>query len=61
MRSQHIHRVNEKRINHEDVASLVEGADDCPDESVCEIHCADMVYLGNNVPLSDDLVQIICL
>ena len=53
--------MNEERINHEDVASLVEGADDCPDESVCEIHCADMVYLGNNVPLSDDLVQIICL
>lgn len=38
-----IHRMNEERINHEDVASLVEGADDSPDESVCEIHCANMV------------------
>lgn len=35
--------MNEKGINHEDVASLVEGTDDSPDESVCEIHCADVV------------------
>lgn len=43
MRSQHIHRVNEKRINHKNVASLVESADDGPDESVCEIHCVDVI------------------
>lgn len=40
---QNIHRVNEKRINHKDVASLVEGADDSPDESVREIHCAEVI------------------
>lgn len=55
MRSQHIHRVNKKRINHEDVASLVEGADDGPDESVCEIHC--VVSVDANFLISDGLVQ----
>ena len=30
--------MDEKRINHEDVAGLVEGADYSPDEGICEIH-----------------------
>ena len=30
--------MDEKRINHEDVAGLVKGADYRPDEGICEIH-----------------------
>lgn len=48
--------MNEERINYEDVASLVEGADDSPDESVCEIHCANMVCLWVIISYADGLV-----
>lgn len=48
--------MDEKRINHEDVAGLVEGADYSPDEGICEIH--DRSSLTEKFRLSQRLSQL---